>query len=60
MFLSRIAGVGELDKMKLPPLLKLRYRNAIAEARADLGSPEQIRGMFTGFQKYLYQPAQYV
>ena len=53
-------GVGELDKMKLPPLLKLRYRNAIAEARADLGSPEQIRGMFTGFQKYLYQPAQYV
>ena len=57
MFLSHIAGVGELDRMKLPLLLKLRYRNAIAEARADLGSPEQIRGMFTGFQKYLYQPA---
>ena len=56
MFPSRSEVVGELDKMKLPPLLKLRYRNAIAEARADLGSPEQIRGMFTGFQKYLYQP----
>jgi type I restriction enzyme, R subunit len=48
-------GVDELDAEKLPPLLKLRYSNAIADAVSDLGSPEQIRGVFVGFQKYLYQ-----
>jgi type I restriction enzyme R subunit len=50
-------GVGELDGDKLAPLLKLRYRNAIADATADLGNPEQIRGMFIGFQQYLYEPS---
>ena len=48
-------GVGELGAEKLGPLLKLRYNNAIADAIADLGQPEQIREVFTGFQKYLYQ-----
>jgi type I restriction enzyme R subunit len=48
-------GVGELDAEKLSPLLKLRYNNAIADAVQDLGSPEQIRGVFVGFQRYLYQ-----
>ena len=49
-------GVGELDGDKLAPLLKLRYRNAIADATADLGSPAQIRDLFMGFQRYLYEP----
>jgi type I restriction enzyme, R subunit len=48
-------GVGELDKEKLSPLLKLRYNNAIADAVADLGRPEEIGKIFSGFQKYLYQ-----
>ncbi len=47
-------GVHELDQAKLSPLLKLKY-NALADAMADLGQPEQIRSTFVGFQKYLYQ-----
>ena len=43
-------GVGELDGDKLAPLLKLRYKNAISDAVADLGNPDQIRGLFIGFQ----------
>ena len=46
-------GVDELDLEKLPPLLRLKY-HAIADAASDLGDAEQIRGMFIGFQKYLY------
>jgi type I restriction enzyme R subunit len=48
-------GVGELDGDKLAPLLKLRYKNAISDALADLGNAEQIRGLFIGFQRYLYE-----
>lgn len=48
-------GVDELDAEKLTPLLRLRYNNAIADAVADLGSPEQIRTTFVGFQRYLYE-----
>lgn len=48
-------GVQELDKEKLSPLLKLKYNNAIADAVADLGKPEEIGKVFAGFQKYLYQ-----
>ena len=48
-------GVHELDREKLTPLLKLRYRNAIADAIVDLGRPEEIRTLFVGFQRYLYQ-----
>jgi hypothetical protein len=48
-------GAHELDREKLTPLLKLKYRNAIADAVADLGRPEQIGHLFAGFQKYLYQ-----
>jgi len=48
-------GVDELDAEKLTPLLRLRYNNAIADAVADLGSPEQIRAAFFGFQRYLYE-----
>jgi len=48
-------GVHEFDKEKLSPLLKLKYNNAIADAVADLGKPEEIGRMFASFQKYLYQ-----
>ena len=40
---------------RLSPLLKLRYNNAIADALKDLGNPEQIRQVFVGFQRFLYQ-----
>jgi type I restriction enzyme, R subunit len=50
-------GVEELDREKLRPLLLLKYHNAIADAVADLGQPEEIGNIFAGFQKYLYQPA---
>ena len=48
-------GVEELDTAKLTPLLKLKYRDSIADAVADLGKPEEIGQVFTGFQRYLYQ-----
>lgn len=50
-------GVEELGQDKLTPLLRLRYRNSINDAVADLGSPELIGSAFTGFQKYLYAKA---
>jgi len=50
-------GVEELDRAKLHPLLLLKYHNAIADAVADLGRPEEIGNVFAGFQKYLYQEA---
>jgi type I restriction enzyme R subunit len=49
-------GADELDPTKLTPLLRLRYRDSIVDAVADLGKPEEIGKLFTGFQKYLYQP----
>jgi type I restriction enzyme R subunit len=49
------AGVDELDEAKLGPLLKLKYNNAIADAFADLGTPDSVRKAFVGFQRYLYQ-----
>jgi len=48
-------GVDELATDKLSPLLKLKYNNAIADAIADLGKPEEIGKVFAGFQKYLYR-----
>jgi type I restriction enzyme R subunit len=48
-------GVDELDQEKLTPLLRLKYHNSIADALSDLGPPEEIGKMFSGFQKYLYQ-----
>ena len=49
-------GVEELDQAKLTPLLRLKYHDSIADAVADLGKPEEIGKVFSGFQKYLYQP----
>ncbi len=50
-------GVQELDQEKLTPLLRLKYHDSIADAAADLGKPEDIGRLFTGFQKYLYERA---
>ena len=40
---------------KLTPLLRLKYHDAIADAVADLGPAEEIRSLFTGFQRFLYE-----
>jgi len=45
-------GVQELDQEKLTPLLRLKYQDSIADAVADLGRPEEIGHIFSGFQKY--------
>ncbi len=51
-------GVEELDQSKLTPLLKLRYHDSIRDAVDDLGKPEEIGKVFSGFQRYLYlEPA---
>ena len=50
-------GVGELDLEKLPDLLRLKYNNAIADAIAELGSPDEINRLFRQFQQFLYQEA---
>jgi type I restriction enzyme R subunit len=47
-------GVDELAQEKLSALLKLKYNNAIADAVADLGKPEEIGQVFADFQQYLY------
>jgi type I restriction enzyme R subunit len=47
-------GVEELDQAKLTPLLRLKYQNSIADAVADLGKPDEIGKIFSGFQRYLY------
>ena len=48
-------GVEELDQAKLAPLLRLKYHGSISDAVADLGKPDEIGHVFSGFQKYLYQ-----
>jgi type I restriction enzyme, R subunit len=48
-------GVDELDQEKLTPLLRLRYNDSLSDAVADLGRPDEIGKVFSGFQKYLYQ-----
>lgn len=50
-------GVEELDQSKLSPLLKLKYHDSIDDAIKDLGPPQQIGEVFSGFQKYLYSEA---
>jgi type I restriction enzyme R subunit len=47
-------GVEELDQAKLTPLLKLKYHDSIPDAVADLGKPDEIGKVFSGFQRYLY------
>jgi len=50
-------GVEELDQAKLTPLLRLKYHDSLADAVADLGKPEEIGKVFSGFQKFLYDTA---
>ena len=47
------SGVGELDDLKLPELLTLKYK-AIADAKRELGDIGSIRNTFIGFQEHLY------
>jgi len=44
-------GVHELDREKLTPLLRLRYRGSVA----DLGKPDEIGRVFSRFQRHLYE-----
>jgi len=46
-------GVRELDQEKLPQLLELKYHD-LRDAVADLGSVNDIRTVFIGFQQHLY------
>jgi type I restriction enzyme, R subunit len=46
-------GVGELDKDKLPGLLRAKYYN-INDGAAELGGIPKIRDAFVGFQQHLY------
>ncbi len=53
-----MVGVEELEQEKLTKLLRLKYHDSIPDAVADLGGDiAQIRNLFTGFQRYLYQGA---
>lgn len=47
------SGVEELDQEKLPELLELKYQ-ALEDDKEQLGSVENIRNTFIGFQKHLY------
>jgi len=47
-------GVYELEQQKLPKLLELKY-HAISDATTELGSVADIKQVFMGFQKYLYE-----
>ena len=48
-------GVGELGEEKLPSFIDLKYGTP-QDAVAELGQVGEIREMFLGFQKYLYEP----
>ena len=47
-------GVEELDQEKLPHLLTLKY-HALDDAKAILGTIQNIRDLFISFQQYLYE-----
>lgn len=49
-------GVTELDDAKLPELLELRY-HTVNDAVNELGSVADIRAVFVGFQRHLYETA---
>jgi len=49
-------GVEELEQEKLTKLLRLKYHDSVPDAVADLGGDiAEIRNLFSGFQRYLYQ-----
>jgi type I restriction enzyme, R subunit len=47
-------GVDELSQEKLKDLIGLKYQS-IHDATTELGNTSEIRQLFVGFQKYLYQ-----
>ena len=47
-------GVDELNQEKLKDLIGLKYQS-IHDATSELGNASEIRQLFVGFQKYLYQ-----
>ena len=47
-------GTAELSPSKMRSLIELKY-NTINDATIELGTPSEIRKMFIGFQKYLYE-----
>jgi type I restriction enzyme, R subunit len=47
-------GVDELNQEKLKDLIGLKYQS-IHDATSELGNVSDIRQLFVGFQKYLYQ-----
>ena len=47
------SGVGELDESKLPHLLELKY-DSIHDGIEALGDVFEVRSIFIGFQKHLY------
>ncbi len=51
-------GVDELSQEKLKGLLELKYQS-VHDATQVLGNPNEIRQLFVGFQKYLYQTDSY-
>jgi type I restriction enzyme R subunit len=48
-------GVEELAQEKLSSLLRLRYRDSLRDAVADLGRADEIGLAFSGFQRFLYE-----
>lgn len=47
-------GFEELDQARLPNLIELKY-HSMADAVETLGGIEEIRQLFLGFQKHLYE-----
>ena len=47
-------GVGELDQAKLPGLIELKY-HSITDGMEKLGGVSEVRNLFFGFQKHLYE-----
>lgn len=46
-------GVSELDDLKLPDLLEIKY-GTISDAKNQLGDLKNIRNTFIDFQRYIY------
>ena len=49
-------GFEELDQSRLPNLIELKY-HTLTDAAEALGSVDEIRNLFFGFQKHLYERA---
>lgn len=47
-------GVTELDEERLASLINLKY-HSVSDGINELGAIEEIKKMFCGFQKYLYE-----